>query len=152
MAGSNLCRAFPGLGDGCGDGLTLLFKRNTSSGALVNILAIVSPHLESQNDVKNQCEEETRQNERVLDLRGGGKQSGETAKDLRHNGKGGQLPSRLCPVVLCDLGEFGEQPKREGSHLEERDGFLGKVNQCTDRGGERDDCAGNLWQVARSGR
>ena len=67
----------------------LFFKRDISSSDVMRILAVVSPHLKSQNDIKNQCEEETRQNQGVLNLSGGGKQPGETAEDLRHDGKGG---------------------------------------------------------------
>ena len=74
----------------------------------MNILAVVSPYLKSQNDVKNQCEEETRQNKGILDLGGSGEQPGETAKYLCRHGKGRQLSSRLCPVVLRNLGELGE--------------------------------------------
>jgi len=102
----------------------------------MNILAIVSPYLKPQNDIKNKCEEETRQHKGVLNLGGGGEQPGETAKDLRCDSKGGQLSSRLCPVVLCDLGELGEQPKREGSHLEECDGFLGRLTNAPIRAAE----------------
>ena len=108
LAGNGVCRAFPSLGNWCGDGLTLLFDRDISSADVMSILAVVSPYLKSQNDVKNQCEEEARQNKGVFDLSGGGKQPCKTAKDLRRNGKGGQLPSRLCPMVLCDLRELGE--------------------------------------------
>ena len=108
LASCNFCGAFPSLGNWCRNGLTLLFKRDISSGDVMNILAVVSPYLKSQNDVENQREEETRQNKGVLDLSSGGKQPCETSEDLRHDSKGGQLPSRLCSVVLRDLGELGE--------------------------------------------
>jgi len=111
----------------------------------MDILAKVSPYLKPQNDIKNKCKEETRQHKGVLDLGGGGEQPGETAKNLRCDSKGGQLSSRLCPMVLCDLWELGEQPKGEGGHLEERDGFLGEVNQCANQGGKANGCASNLW-------
>ena len=108
MAGDNFCGAFPRLSNWCGDGLTLLFKRDITSGSVMNVLAVVSPYLKSQNNVENQREEEAHQNKGVLDLGSGGKQPCETAKDLRHDSKGRQLSSGLCPVVLCDLGELGE--------------------------------------------
>ena len=90
----------------------------------MHILPIVRPHLKSQNNVKNQRKEETRQHKRVLDLGGGGKQPSETAKDLGHNGEGRQLSGRLCSMVLCNLRELGEQAERESGDLEERDGLL----------------------------
>ena len=108
LAGNNFRGSVPGLGNWRVDGSTLLFEGNISSRDVMDILAVVSPHLKSQDDVKNQCEEETRQNKGVLDLGGGGEQPGETTKYLRHDGKGRQLSSRLCPVVLRDLGELGE--------------------------------------------
>ena len=151
LARNGFRRALPGLGNWCVDSLTLLFERDTPGRDVMSVLAVVSPHLKSQDNVKNKCKEETRQNKRVLNLGGGGEQPGETAKDLRHNGKGRQLSSRLCPVVLCDLRELGEQPERESSHLEERDGFLGKINQCADQGSGGNGRAGNLWSIARRG-
>ena len=74
----------------------------------MNVLAVVSPYLKSQNDIENQREEEARQDEGVLNLGSSGKQPCETAKDLRHDSKGRQLSSRLGPMVLRDLGELGE--------------------------------------------
>lgn len=53
MAGNNFCRAFQSLGDWCVDVLRFLFKRDNSSRDVMDILAVVSPYLESQNDVKN---------------------------------------------------------------------------------------------------
>lgn len=98
----------------------------------MDILAIVRPYLKSQNNVENQRKEETRENKRILNLRGGGKQPGETAKDLRHNGEGGQLSGRFCSVVLCNLGKLGEQPEGEGGYLEESDRFLREGGQSND--------------------
>lgn len=152
LAGNNFCRTFPSLGNWCVDGLTPLFEMDISSRDVVSILAVVSPYLKPQNDVKDKCEEETRQHKGVLNLGGSGEQPGETTKDLRYDSKGGQLSSRPCPVVLRDLGELGEQPKREGGHLEERDRFFGKVNQRANQGGGGNGCASNLWQVAWRGR
>ena len=91
------------------NGLAFHFERDVDiRGRDMNIIAVVSPYLKSQNDVKNQCEEEARQNKGILNLGGGGEQPGETAKDLCSDSKGGQLPSGPCPVILCDLREFGE--------------------------------------------
>ena len=109
LAGKHFRRAFPGLGDRCGNILALLFKRDMSNvGVVNNILAVVNPYLKPQNDIEHQRKEETRQNKGVLNLCGGRKQPREAAKDLRHHCKGGQLPCRLCPVVLYDLGKLGE--------------------------------------------
>jgi len=88
LAGNDFRGSFPSLGDWGVDGSTLLFERDISSRDIMSILAVVSPHLKSQDDVKNQREEETRQNKGVLDLGGGGEQPGETAKYLRHDGEG----------------------------------------------------------------
>lgn len=88
MVGNDIRGALQSLGDWCVNGLTLLFKRDVSSGDIVNILAIVRPYLESQNDIKDQREEETHQNKRVLYLGGRGEQPGETTEDLCHDSEG----------------------------------------------------------------
>ena len=91
------------------NGLAFHFERDIDICSRdMNILAVVSPYLKSQNDVKNQCEEEARQNKGILNLGGGGEQPGEAAKDLCHDSKSGQLPGGPRPVILGDLREFGE--------------------------------------------
>ena len=76
---------------------------------LVGSAAPVHIHLRADNEVQREREREASRHKLVVHLLRSGEQPRDATRDLRDDGKGGELACAARTVVLCDLRELREK-------------------------------------------